>query len=140
LIAYFDTSAVVPLLVDEAGSEQAARLWEEAERVATARLLYAEARAALALANRMDRIDNRALRRSVAELERLYQQMDKVETSEAVVRRAGALAETHGLRGYDAVHLASAEALAGAEAVFVAGDRPLCRAATAIGLAVSQLP
>jgi hypothetical protein len=88
----------------------------------------------------MDRINDRALRLGVAELERLYEQMDKVEPSEVVVRRAGVLAETHGLRGYDAVHLASAEALVSVDAVFVAGDRSLCRAATAIGLAVSQLP
>lgn len=115
-------------------------LWEAAERVIAARLLYAESRAALALANRMDRINGPALRRGVAELEHLYEQMDKVETSETVVRRAGVLAEAHELRGYDAIHLASAEPLATVGAVFVAGDRSLCRAAKAIGLAVSRLP
>jgi uncharacterized protein len=141
LIAYFDTSAVIPLVVDETGSEQANRLWDEADRVVAARLLYAEARAALALADRMDRISGPALRRGVAALERLYEQMDKVETSEVVVRRAGVLAETHALRGYDAIHLASAETLVNViGAVFVAGDRSLCRAATAIGLAVGRLP
>jgi hypothetical protein len=35
------------------------------------------------------------------------------------------LAEVHGLRGYDAVHLVGAEALLDDELVLVAGDRPL---------------
>jgi len=46
VIAYFDTSAVVPLLVDEPGSSTAATLWDRADRVVSVRLVYAEARAA----------------------------------------------------------------------------------------------
>ncbi|WP_298338699.1 hypothetical protein [Ferrimicrobium sp.] len=39
------------------------------------------------------------------DLEVLYQQIDIVEVSDSLVRRAGALAEIHSLRGCDAVHL-----------------------------------
>lgn len=46
MIAYFDTSAVVPLLVQEPATEQCSRLWDEATRVLTVRLTYPEARAA----------------------------------------------------------------------------------------------
>jgi predicted nucleic acid-binding protein len=139
LIAYFDTSAVVPLLVEEPSSERASLLWWEAERVVTSCLLYSEGRAALAMANRTGRISRAALHEAVAVLEQLYDQMDTVEASDAIVRRAGSLAELHALRGYDAVHLASAETLASAEGVLVAGDGPLCRAATALGMAVGRL-
>ena len=37
--------------------------------------------------------------------------MDMVEVSDGIGRRAGALAESHFLQGYDAAHLASAETL-----------------------------
>jgi len=50
----------------------------------------------------------------------------------------GRLAAAHGLRGYDAVHLASAEALAGRDLVLAAGDRALLAAATALGLATAS--
>src|SRR5437870_1138678 len=55
VIAYFDTSAVVPLLVQEPATSRAIALWEGADRVAAVRLVYPEARAALAQAHRLDR-------------------------------------------------------------------------------------
>ena len=45
MIAYFDTSAVVPLLIAEAGSERVASLWNDSDRVASVRLFYPETRA-----------------------------------------------------------------------------------------------
>lgn len=136
MIAYFDTSAIVPLLVEEVGSSRAALLWDEADRVLSNRLVYAEARAALAAASRAHRIDPEDLGDLVQGLERLYRQVDFVELSDDLVHRAGALAEAHALRGYDAVHLASAEMLADEAVVFVAGDGPLCRAAARLGLSL----
>lgn len=138
MIAYFDTSAVIPLLVQESGSERAGLLWAEADRVIGVRLVYVEGRAALAMACRGGRISRSALRVAVGGLDRLYRQMDLVEASEAIVHRAGALAEAHSLRGYDAVHLAAAEALGDEETVLVAGDGALCEAAEALGLAVAR--
>lgn len=139
MIAYFDTSALVPLLVEEDASARASLIWDEAERIAGVRLVYAEAHAALAAARRSGRIEARGLRQAVAELRRLYDQMDVVEASDALVRRAGALAEEYALRGYDAVHLAGAETVAGEDSVLVAGDRPLCRAAESLGIAVAHI-
>ena len=56
MIAYFDTSALLPLLIDEPGSERAGRLWDEADHVVSVRLIYVEARAALAQARRLERL------------------------------------------------------------------------------------
>ena len=58
MIAYFDTSAVVPLVIDEPTSHRCRRVWNEAARVVSTRLLYPEACAALARANRMERLTN----------------------------------------------------------------------------------
>ncbi|MGH9231178.1 MAG: type II toxin-antitoxin system VapC family toxin [Acidimicrobiales bacterium] len=139
MIAYFDTSAIVPLLVAEPGSARAARLWDGADRAVGIRLVYPEARAALALAQRLGRLTVRQLRAAVRGLENRYQELDIVELDDVLARRAGNLAEQHGLCGYDAVHLAAADRLRDPDLVVVAGDRALLKAATAEGMATSSL-
>lgn len=139
MICYFDTSALIPLVVEEAGSGVAGRLWDEADHVVSSRLAYAEARAVLAQAHRTDRIDAAGLRRAVADLEVLIGDLDLVEVGAAVVARAGELAELLALRGYDAVHLGSAESLADPDLVLVAGDRQLLRAAGEMQIAVADV-
>ena len=139
MIAYFDTSALLPLVVEEPGSEVAGRLWDAADRLVSVRLIYAEARAALAQAQRMGRVTPRQLPGLVADVASLYAQIDRADIDEPTVRRAGDLAESFGLRGYDAVHLASAERLESGELVLVAGDVPLLDAATELGIAVARI-
>jgi hypothetical protein len=65
--------------------------------------------------------------------------LDVVEVCAAVVHRAGELAELLALRGYDAVHLGSAESLADPDLVLVAGERQLLRAASELQIAVADL-
>lgn len=125
--------------MEESGSERANLLWNKADRIAAVRLVYAEGCAALAMAARLGRLDQKALRIAVHELEQLYQQIDLIEISDEIVRRAGLLAEDYSLRGYDAVHLAAAETLDEEEIVLVVGDGPLCKAAEKLGLAVSRI-
>jgi len=139
VIAYFDTSAVVPLLVVEAGSARAAALWDGADRVVSARLVYPEGRAALAQAHRLGRLTARQLRAAVTEFDSRYEEFDLVEVDDLLVRHAGQLAEAHGLRGYDAVHLAAADRVRDADLVVVAGDEALLTAATAEGMAIAAV-
>ena len=138
MIAYFDTSAIIPLLVEEPGSGLASRLWDEAERVVSVRVTYAEARAALAQAARIGRVAGRDLPGLVVGLDDVYRQLDRADVDDALVHRAGELAQEHALRGYDAVHLATAERLQDGELVLVTGDGPLRAAAGSIGLAVAD--
>ncbi len=137
MIAYFDTSAVVPLLVAEPGSARATTLWEGADRVVSVRLVYPEARAALAQAWLLGRMTTGQLRDAVTELESRYEELDLVDVDDGLVRRAGELAEAHSLRGYDAVHLAAADRLRDPDLVVVAGDRALLDAATGEGMAIA---
>lgn len=136
---YFDTSAIVPLVIDEPSSAVASRLWDEADRVVSSRLVYAESRAALAMARRLDRIDERELREAVDNFENLHDQLDVIEVTERLIREAGGLAEQLSLRGYDAVHLASARLVDDAEMVLAAGDQSLLVAAQAVGLSTADL-
>ena len=65
-------------------------------------------------------------------------QVDIVELDRLLSQRAGELAELYDLRGYDAVHLASAERVVDPEVVVVAGDADLIRAGRALGLSTAS--
>ena len=140
MIAYFDTSAVVPLLIAEPGSARAASLWDGADRVVSVRLIYPETRAALARATRLGRLTARQLRDAVNGFDSLFEEIDLVEVDDVLARRAGQLAEVRQLRGYDAVHLAAAERVRDPNVVVIAGDGALLEAAAADGMAVGELP
>lgn len=139
MIAYFDTSAAVKLVIDEPGSHEAARIWSGARRVVSSVLMYPEARAALKRARRERRLGDAAFRLAIAGFERLWGYVERVRVDAGLAVRAGALAHEHDLRGYDAVHLAAAEAVAAADVVFVGADIDLCAAAGRLGLAVAHL-
>jgi predicted nucleic acid-binding protein len=139
MIAYFDTSALVKLVIREQGSDRAGRVWQEASSVVSAVLLYPEARAALKRARRDRRLRDAELRLAVRGMERLWAQVERILVSVPLAVRAGELAHTFDLRGYDAVHLAAAETLASAPVVFVGADGALCNAAAAMGLAVARV-
>lgn len=137
MIAYFDTSCLVPMLVAEPISTACLRLWAAAERVVSVPLLYVEGRAALARAHRLGRVDTRQLAAAVNGLEALVGEVDMIGVTLDLSRMAGELAQVHALRGYDAVHLAAATVRLDPELVFVTADQSLAAAATASGLAVS---
>lgn len=139
MIAYFDSSAFVPLLVDEPASAAATDLWNGADRVVSVPLLYVETRAALGRARRLRRISGSAYGSTLARFEVLHRNVAKARLDGELIRRAGELADNQALRGYDAVHLATAERLADGEVLFVSGDRTLCAAARNLGLHVSEL-
>lgn len=141
MILYVDTSALVKLYVEEAGTPTVEARVEDAEAVATALVTYAEARAALARHRREGAISGADLRRAVRELERQWPTYNVVGLSDALVYSAGALAERHALRGYDAVQLAAALELraAGGRVEFCAFDTRLNRAARRERLAVSDV-
>lgn len=130
--SYFETSAIVKLVIAEEGSEEAGAVWDASDVAITSRLAYAEARAALAAARRSRRLSIDGLSDAKSALEDRFGELDILDVSEAIVRTAGDLAEEHALRGFDALHLASALAL-GAEVILVTWDRDLARAGRALG-------
>jgi predicted nucleic acid-binding protein len=140
VIAYYDTSAVVPLLIAEPGSARATSLWDGADRVVSVRLLYPETRAALAQAERLGRLTARQLRGAVTEFDSLFEMIDLVKVDHPLAVRAGELAEARRLHGYDAVHLAAAERVRDPDVVVIAGDGALLDGAAAEGMAVAALP
>jgi predicted nucleic acid-binding protein len=134
LILYLDTSALVKLYVREAGTDDTRAQLDAASMVATSRVAYPEARAALARRQREAAITRAALARAVAALDRDLGHFVVVELSAKVAKRAGDLAERRALRGFDAIHLASAlevEELTGVVPTFCCFDDRLREAASA---------
>lgn len=135
MIAYIDTSAFVPLLVAEPSSAGCRRFWDDADAVVTSRLTYVETAAALAQAERMGRLTDAALETCTGLLDRLWDEVDIAEADEIVIARAAVLARQFSLRGYDAVHCASAEQLDDESVVAASGDQRLLSAWAALGMA-----
>lgn len=121
------------MLLDEPGAAAVRAIWDVSSAVTSVTLL-AESRAALASAHRAQRITDDEHSRSVWELETRWQETTGLDVTEPVARRGGELAERCGLRGYDAIHLASAEACLREGDVMVVSDARLAGAAIAIGL------
>ncbi|HEX9530460.1 MAG TPA: PIN domain-containing protein, partial [Acidimicrobiales bacterium] len=91
-LVYFDSSALVKLLVEEAGSELAAEIWDGCDAAIASRLAYPEVRAALAAANRNNDLDDDGLGLAEREWEEFWAATRPVELSAAVERHAGRLA------------------------------------------------
>jgi uncharacterized protein len=132
--AYFDTSALLKLLIPEDGSTTALAVWRTAPSVAAASVLFTEARAGLAAAHRAGRLSAGAYAESKHDLWRLWTIVDVIIPDETLCERAGDLAEQQQLRGYDAVHLAAA--LEYEADVLVCGDGDLLDAALDTGIGV----
>jgi uncharacterized protein len=135
VIGYLDTSAFVPLLIDEPTSAACRRFWDDADEVVSSRLLYVETVAALAQARRLGRLTDPAHRRSLQLLDQMWPEIDVAEVDELVVGRAASLADRLALRGYDAVRCASAEQLRSDDLVAASGDQRLLAAWAELGLA-----
>lgn len=129
---YFDASALVKRHLSEAGTPEVLRAFDEADAVGTAVISRAETEAALAKAVRMRDLREDEARAALGDFRSDWPGFVRVPVTEALCARAGALAFEEGLRGYDAVQLASAltwkEAL-NEEVVFAAFDVKLWRAA-----------
>ena len=137
MILYLDASALVKRYVMELGSKEVITLTVAAEAVATSLVSRAEVAAALARAVRLGVLDQDGGRRAQRRFSREWPDIARVPVSEALVSRAETLAWDHGLRGYDAVQLASAltwQDSIGQDVVLATFDRQLWEATTRAGL------
>ncbi len=112
-----------------------------AESIAISVVGYAEARSALARKRNEGRFNEAEYSRIIAGFEEDWPTFSHIEVFPDLYHRAGALAERHALRGFDAIHLASA--LHAAEAfddivMFLAFDGRLVTAARSESLTVVE--
>jgi uncharacterized protein len=137
VIAYYDTSALLKLVIAEDGADQAISLWRQAGEVVVSRLARPEAVAALAAARRGRRVSDEGYRTATERLRSCIERCTVVSLADSLVDRAADLATTHDLRAADAIHLATALAAMEADSVFVTWDKRLRPAAVGSGLAAA---
>jgi predicted nucleic acid-binding protein len=115
------------------------RLWASVYPAASSIFSYPEGRAALVAARRQGRLGEGEHAQALAAFEGLQADLVTVDVDRDLARRAGKHAEDLGLRGYDAVHLATALELGDEEVVVVTWDRDLARATEQVGLGLGGL-
>jgi predicted nucleic acid-binding protein len=143
VILYCDTSALMKLYVEEAGSSWVRRWVDASHVVGIAAIGYVEAKAAFARAVHSGRVVRRRHRGMIADFEEDWSRYLVMQMTEPVLRHAGRLAERHRLRAYDAVHLAAAlqiQVHAPEGITFLGFDDELNRAAKAEGLTLAPPP
>lgn len=133
-VAYFDTSALVPLVIDEPTTPRCESAWLEASQIITSSLAYVETHAALARAARLGRLSEHAHRRARHAFTVRWDDLIAIYPRERLLFRAADLTTSHPLRGYDAVHCATALGTASDDFVAVSGDRDLLQAWSELGL------
>ena len=139
MIVYLDASALVKRYVAERGTRETAALTADADLVATSLVSRAEVAAALSKAVRLRILtaaSGRTARRAFASD---WADIARIDPTEALLLRAEQMAWSHALRGYDAVHLASAfvcQDLAGVPVTLATFDRQLWLAGREAGIDV----
>lgn len=129
---YLDTSALVKLYVDEPDSAAIRTFADQADLLVTSLLTYVEACSAFARRRRERSVSGVLERQALEQLDDRWSSYVKVDVTEPLIASAAQLVSKHGLRGYDAVHLASALELQRAfndTVTFAAFDASLIRAA-----------
>jgi uncharacterized protein len=108
---YLDTSALVKLYLVEPDHDTVIGAIQQSSAVATSMVAYAEARSAFARRFRENALDGEEHLQLVTALDNNWMYFNRVPVSESIAYVAGDLAERHALRGFDAIHLASAMSL-----------------------------
>lgn len=139
MIIYLDTSALIKLYIQEAGSAQVEKQVHQANLSGTINLTKVEMAAALAKAVRMQVITEQESQTSWRDFTTQWPSIYQLDVSEVIRERAVQVIWAHHLRGYDAMHLAAAhvwrEAL-GEEIIFATFDISLWQAGLESGLQV----
>jgi len=138
MILYCDTSALVKRYVKEDHSEEVDRLWGEALMIATSSVALAEGLAAFCRKLREGMLTESGWRKTAALFKKEHELILRVNVTSELDAVVSEMIERHPLRGFDAIHLASAVYLASRSGVpvrFACYDGVLSDAARAEGLA-----
>jgi uncharacterized protein len=139
--AYFDTSAVVKVYVQENGRAAVLRLLRLHEVVVSA-LLPVEIRGALRQRAKENAIESSRLFAALNQLAADRAQWNLLAVSTEILGRAEQIVVRHAARTLDAIHIASAKEFAERLQVrvpFVSADHRQIEAAAAVGLIVQRV-
>ena len=137
MILYLDTSALVKKYFKEAGSADIIALWKESIAIATSSIAYAETMASFFRKKREADISEKTINKTVDIFQKDWESFVRITATNDLNANIDRLIALHPLRGFDAIHLASA--LIVNERVpetflFACFDRRLLKAAITEGL------
>jgi len=108
VILYLDASALVKRYIAEPGTSEVAEAIAAADVIGTSIISRAETAAALAKAVHTGTLTRQEAASALQVFRSEWPDLVRIQATEMLIARADALAWELGLRGYDAVHLASA--------------------------------
>ena len=108
MILYLDASALVKRYIAEKNSLQVNAWITSADAVVTSLITRSEVSAAIGRAHRMKWITYDDALSALETFRKEWGKLQRLPVNEVTVERADSLAWEHNLRGYDAVHLATA--------------------------------
>ena len=136
---FWDSSALLPLLVEEPTSKRVLAFYQEQPEIVAAWSATVECISALARLEREGHLEYKAITQATRQLQELQEAWHEVQPIESVRQLACRLLRVHPLRAADSVQLASALIAAGCHAGewgFVCLDARLCEAAEREGFRV----
>jgi predicted nucleic acid-binding protein len=139
--AYFDSSAVVKVYVQENGRASVLRLLRLHEVVVSA-ILPVEIRGALRRRAEEDAIESSRLPAALDQLAADREQWNVLAVSTEILARAEEIVGNYAVRMLDAIHIASAKEFAErlqTRMPFISADHRQVEAAAAVGLTVQQV-
>ncbi len=143
MIAYFDSSSIVKWFFDEPFTELAKDIKDKAKVVVTSLLAFPEVLSAINRACREGRCLESEMELVRNEFLLIWPNFQWIRVNEELMQQAGEFILKHNLRGFDAVHLASALLLKqegrGIDLFFSCFDHNLNRAAGKEGFLTHQL-
>ena len=143
MIVYFDSSSIVKWFFDEPCAEIARSVKDEADMSFTSLISYPEVLSAFRRAWTEKRCSKSNMEIVQSEFLRIWRDFRWIKTNEILILNTRELIFRHGLRGYDAVHLASSlllkEESHGMDIFFSCFDRHLNKAAKKEGLMIHEL-
>jgi len=138
MILYLDTSALVKKYFKEQGSKDVIHLWKKTRAIVTSTVAYAEALAAIHRKKReASDIDHSVFKAIFTALKKDWATFIHVDVTNALNRTIEKLVSAHPLRGFDAIHLASALIVnerINEDFIFACYDKRLIEAAKKEGL------
>ena len=137
MILYLDTSALVKRYFKASFSDEIMSCWKEAEGIVTSTVAYAETMACFYRKQREEGLEDELIKTITGVFHLDWDSFIRVDVTEDLNEHIHRTVHDHPLRGFDAIHLASALIVSEKlpdDFLFACFDRKLLRAAKAEGL------
>jgi uncharacterized protein len=142
LIVYWDTSALIKLYIQEAGTADVEQLLKQTNLSGTALICHVEIAATLAKLVRLKSLRRKPAQIAFQNFLTDWPTLIQIQINPSLLTQASNFAWVHSLRGYDAIHLAAAytwQNLLGESLTFATYDQHLWHTAQKLGMAAFPL-